>query len=107
MAALKETIRERISYYKNIDSDVPDIEGILKAIYITYRDTGADQQRTGVFPLVVWVVPHTRRRRRLQGAIARDAALNPRLFRVITPDQLPGLIHDGPDALLPPAAPAT
>ena len=29
--ALKETIRERISYYKNIDSDVPDIEGILKA----------------------------------------------------------------------------
>lgn len=35
--ALKETIRERISYYKNIDSDVPDIEGILKAIYITNR----------------------------------------------------------------------
>lgn len=33
--ALKETIRERIFYYKNIDSDVPDIEGILKAIYIT------------------------------------------------------------------------
>ena len=71
------------------------------------RDTGADQQRTGVFPLVVWVVPHTRRRRRLQEAIARDAALNPRLFRVITPDQLPALIHDGPDALPPPALPAT
>lgn len=29
--AIKETIRERISYYKSIDSDVPDIEGILKA----------------------------------------------------------------------------
>ena len=35
--AIKETIRERISYYKNIDSDVPDIEDILKAIYMTNR----------------------------------------------------------------------
>ncbi|KIS07774.1 conjugative transposon DNA recombination protein [Streptococcus equi subsp. zooepidemicus Sz16] len=35
--ALKETIIERISYYKNIDSDVPEIEGILKAIYMTNR----------------------------------------------------------------------
>ena len=34
-------------------------------------------------------------------------SLNPRLFRVITPDQLPALIHDGPDALPPPALPAT
>ena len=32
--AIKETIRERISYYKSIDSDVLDIEGILKAMYI-------------------------------------------------------------------------
>ena len=35
--ALKETIRERILYYKSIDSDVPDIEGILKAIYMTNK----------------------------------------------------------------------
>lgn len=35
--AIKETIRERISYYKSIDSDVPDIEGILKAVYMTNR----------------------------------------------------------------------
>ena len=35
--AIKETIREQIFYYKNIDSDVPDIEGILKAIYMTDR----------------------------------------------------------------------
>jgi len=35
--ALKETIREQISYYKSIDSDVPDIEEILKAIYMTNK----------------------------------------------------------------------
>lgn len=35
--ALKETLRELISYYKNIDSDVSDIEGILKTIYMTNR----------------------------------------------------------------------
>lgn len=35
--ALKETIRERIFCYKNLDSDVPDIEDILKAIYMTNR----------------------------------------------------------------------
>lgn len=48
--ALKETIRERISYYKNLDSDVPDIEDILKAIYMTNRKgrelfRGKNQQR--------------------------------------------------------------
>ena len=35
--AVKETIQEQIAYYKNIDSDVPDIEGILKAIYMTNK----------------------------------------------------------------------
>ena len=35
--ALKERIREQIAYYKSIDSDVPDIEEILKAIYKTNR----------------------------------------------------------------------
>lgn len=96
-------------YYLEVDRDTENPARIIIAChrYTAYRDTGADQQRTGVFPLVVWVVPHTRRRRRLQEAIARDAALNPRLFRVITPDQLPALIHDGPDALPPPALPAT
>lgn len=96
-------------YYLEVDRDTENPARIITAChrYTAYRDTGADQRRTGVFPLVVWVVPHTRRRRRLQGAIARDAALNPRLFRVITPDQLSGLIHDGPDALPPPALPAT
>ena len=34
---LKETIREQIAYYKSIDSDVPDIEEILKVIYKTNR----------------------------------------------------------------------
>lgn len=35
--AIKETIREQIFYYKNINSDVPDIEGILKAMYMNNR----------------------------------------------------------------------
>ena len=35
--ALKETIREQIAYYKSIDSDVPDVEEILKIIYKTNR----------------------------------------------------------------------
>lgn len=35
--AIKETIQEQIAYYKSIDSDVPDIEGILKAIYMTNK----------------------------------------------------------------------
>lgn len=35
--ALKETIKERIDYYKNIDRDVPNINDILKAIYMTNR----------------------------------------------------------------------
>lgn len=48
--ALKETIRERISYYKNLDSDVPDIDDILKAIYMTNckgRELFRDEYSTG------------------------------------------------------------
>lgn len=33
----KETIREQLAYYKTTGSDVPDVEGILKAIYMTNR----------------------------------------------------------------------
>lgn len=38
--ALKEMIREQINYYENMDSDVPAIKDILKAIYMTNRKGG-------------------------------------------------------------------
>ncbi|ACV80911.1 hypothetical protein Namu_4633 [Nakamurella multipartita DSM 44233] len=63
--------------------------------YEAYRRTGQEQDRTGVFPLVVWVVRTTARTQRLARAIRAARRLDTGLFRVITGEQLPALIRGG------------
>ncbi|OBK28893.1 hypothetical protein A5634_19860 [Mycobacterium asiaticum] len=69
--------------------------------YEAYRHTGIEQDRDGAFPLVVWSLTHPdpatadRRRQALTAAIAADPHLTPALFRVIAPNELVSLIHDG------------
>lgn len=63
--------------------------------YEQYRRTGNEQKRAGVFPLVVWAVPHEQRVRRLERAIAGDRQLDPGLFRVVTMNRLGDLIAAG------------
>lgn len=69
--------------------------------YEAYRHTGIEQDRDGAFPLVVWSLTHPdpatadRRRQALTAAIVADPRLTPALFRVIAPNELVSLIHDG------------
>ena len=63
--------------------------------YEAYRLTGLEQKRLGVFPAVVWVVPHIKRRKQLRRYIAADKELTNELFSVITLDELSDLIRDG------------
>lgn len=62
------------------------------AIYEAYRASGIEQQRHGTFPLVVWQLPDPERQHRLQQAISRSLQLTPRLYRCITPTELPALL---------------
>lgn len=50
--------------------------------YQQYFQSGIEQDRTGVFPLVVWVTPDERRADRLRRSIADDPSLQTALFHV-------------------------
>ncbi len=63
--------------------------------YHQYYRTGLEQKAAGVFPLTVWVVPDQGRRDRLTAAIRTAFDKQPRLFAVITGDELAHLIKYG------------
>ena len=63
--------------------------------YHRYYRTGLEQKASGVFPLTVWVVPDEGRRDRLAAAIRTAFDKQPRLFAVITSDELVRLIRYG------------
>lgn len=65
--------------------------------YEQYRDTGAEQRIHGLFPAVVWVVPHPRRREQLQRHLAAETRLDQRLFTVIELGQVTDLVRYGAD----------
>jgi hypothetical protein len=63
--------------------------------YEAYRRTGTEQDRRGVFPLVVWITMTDERADKLQAGIHRTHSLDEALHRVITPDLLTDLITGG------------
>ena len=65
--------------------------------YQQYRDTCAEQRIHGLFPAVVWVVPHPRRREQLERHLAAETRLDQRLFTVIELDQVTDLVRYGAD----------
>ena len=69
--------------------------------YLQYYYTGAEQKETGMFPLVVWIVPSTTRKERLQEYIRDSIKGQPKMFLVITPDQLEKMLRQfiGPEEL--------
>ena len=50
--------------------------------YLTYLRTGREQERHGVFPRVLWTVPHDKRHQQLLGVMARLPPPADRLFAV-------------------------
>ena len=63
--------------------------------YERYRRTGREQAETGVFPLVVWVVPDDHRATKLQAALHAARRLDITLFRITTPEHFAELACGG------------
>lgn len=63
--------------------------------YEAYRRTGTEQADSGLFPLVLWVVPDELRLTKLQQALLAARELDPQLFRITTPDQVIATITGG------------
>ncbi|GAA3587334.1 hypothetical protein GCM10022198_08630 [Klugiella xanthotipulae] len=86
-------------YFFEIDRATENPARVIRKCwqYEQYRRSGTEQQHTdGVYPFVVWIVPHAPRKRQLLSAIASEPKLPRELFAVITPSELTALIRDGP-----------
>lgn len=65
--------------------------------YHKYYHSGLERQEAEVFPLTVWIVPTMARKEKLITSIREAFDKRPRLFTVITKDELEGLICYGGD----------
>lgn len=80
-----------------------DTESPIKVIekcrrYHQYYRTGLEQTASGIFPLTIWVVPDQGRKDRLITHIRAAFSDQPRLFAVITGNELTHLIRQGGEA---------
>jgi hypothetical protein len=86
------------SWFIEVDMNTESPSIILEKCrrYTLYYKSGAEQKESGVFPLVVWLVPATARKENLKGRIAESAELPYKnIFIVITPDEFEALICNG------------
>lgn len=81
-------------WFIEIDQGTESIPTLIRKCltYERYRATGLEQRRSGIYPIVVWVLPDPRRRDRLIDAIRNDDRLDARIFRVVSPDMLVDLM---------------
>jgi hypothetical protein len=77
-------------WFLEVDLCTEHLPTVLRkcAQYESYRRTGSEQQRLGIFPAVVWVMSHPERADALRTAIARTTSLDEQLYRITTPDRL-------------------
>lgn len=61
--------------------------------YLRYYYTGIEQNETGMFPLVLWIVKDEARKTRLKEYIRESIKAQPQMFLVITPDELERVIR--------------
>jgi hypothetical protein len=62
--------------------------------YQEYYRSGEEERRGGVLPLVVWVVPNDDRREQLFRHLTSANGINPRLYRVLTVDDISALVGE-------------
>ena len=55
--------------------------------------TGLEQKATEMFPLVVWIVKDSQRKENLKACIRENLQGHPKMFLVITPDELEKMLR--------------
>ncbi|MFL6164300.1 MAG: replication-relaxation family protein [Jatrophihabitantaceae bacterium] len=84
-------------WFIEVDRATESIPTLIKQCrqYEAYRRIGAEQADSGLFPLVLWVVPDEPRAAKLRQALGSARELDPQLFRVTTPDQIIAALTGG------------
>lgn len=62
-------------------------------VYLRYYYTGIEQKETGMFPFVVWIVKDAARKESLKDAIRSNLKGQPKMFLIITPDELEKMLR--------------
>lgn len=105
MTAVKPDISATVSspdytdyYFIEVDRDTENPARILRTMrrYGQYLATETEQDRLGLFPAIVWIVPTKKRQATLTRHLLKEADLPRDLWIVITLDELPALIKNGP-----------
>lgn len=86
-------------YFLEIDLDTESPAKVIEKCerYHTYYRSGLEQKEHGMFPLTIWIVPSIKRKEHLTAHIRSAFHKQPRLFIVITDDELEHLILEGGD----------
>ena len=66
--------------------------------YESYWRSGKEQQRTGTFPVVLWIVPTPTRQAAIAAALDRTRTMERGLFQVATPDTFIERVVAGADS---------
>lgn len=85
-------------YFIEVDRDTENPARVVTKCwrYLHYQRSGEEQHQYGVYPAVIWLVPHDGRKLQLTEAIASEAGLPRHLFTVITLQEVHQLVRDGP-----------
>lgn len=101
-AALRAHPEYESLYFGEYDRGTESVQTIVKkaSVYEAYWRTGKEEQRSGAFPIVLWITPDTTRKHRLQKALGRSALISSELHQVITTDEfIPSVLaEDGGQA---------
>jgi len=85
-------------YFIEVDRDTENPARVIAKCwrYLQHQRSGEEQREHGVYPAVVWLVPHETRKQQIATAIVSEPGLPKDLFTVITMSELYLLIRDGP-----------
>ena len=83
------------SWFVEIDLSTESSSQIIDKCnaYLEYFYTGIEQKETGVFPIVTWVVKDKARKEKIKQYIRENIKGQPKMFLVITPDELEKMIR--------------
>lgn len=84
-------------YFVEVDLGTESLPVLLRkcALYETYRASGAEQERSGAFPLVLWCFSQADRAVRLEHAVAQSPRLTSALHVITTTDTLRATLSGG------------
>lgn len=96
-ATISEEYEDR--YFLEIDLDTESPAKVIEKCekYHRYYRSGLEQKEHEMFPLTVWIVPTIKRKEHLLSHIRNAFVKQPKLFAVITSEELEQLIRDGGD----------